>query len=189
MKFRDIFMAETTVDPFGRSLTIASACNLVFRKLFLKKNKIGIVPSNNYHPADNQSIMALKWIKWVSKTENINIRHKLNGGEVKIGSFKVDGLCDKTVYEFHGCYWHGCPTCMKDRYRLTATQFLTAKEAYEKTIERKEILTSKGFKVVEMWECHFKRMIEQNDELKNFVNMTEILAPLNPRNGTCYFLY
>jgi len=118
-------MAETTVDPFERSLTIASACNLVFRKLFLKKNTIGIVPSNNYHPVENQSIMALKWIKWVSKTENIDIRHKLNGGEAKIGSFKVDGLCKNTVYEFHGCYWHGCPTCMKDRYRLTANQFLT----------------------------------------------------------------
>jgi len=184
MKFRDMFIGETTVDPLERSLTIASACNLVFRKLFLKKDTIGIVPNNNYHPADNQSVIALQWIKWISKTQKINIRHKLNGGEVKIGSFKVDGLCDKTVYEFHGCYWHGCPTCMKDRYRLTANQFLTAKEAYEKTIERKQALLSKGYNVVEIWECEFKRMIEKNPELKLFILTTDIVAPLDPRNGS-----
>jgi len=53
-------MEKTTVDPFERSLTIASACNIVFRKLFLKKNMIGIVPKHNYHPADNQYVLALK---------------------------------------------------------------------------------------------------------------------------------
>jgi len=187
MRFRDMFMEETTVDPFERSLTIASACNLVFRKLFLKKNTIGIIPKNNYHPNDNQSVMAIKWLKWISESENINIRHKLNGGEVKIGKFKVDGLYHKTAYEFYGCYWHGCQTCMKDRYRMTANQFLTAQEAFEKTVARKHALTAKGYKVVEMWECQFKRMIEKSVDLKNFVKTTEIVEPLNPRNGA-YFI-
>ena len=38
-----------------------------------------------------------------------------NGGEQKVRTEKgeefVDGLDDKTVYEFLGCLWHGCPTC------------------------------------------------------------------------------
>jgi len=36
----------------------------------------------------------------------LNLQHKLNGGEQKIGKFKVDGLCRRTVYEFNGCLWY-----------------------------------------------------------------------------------
>ena len=43
----------------------------------------------------------------------MNIQHARNGGEKRIESFKVDGWDDKssTVYEFHGCIFHGCPKC------------------------------------------------------------------------------
>lgn len=41
MKFRDIFVDISAVDPFSTSLTIASACNRVFRRNFLKENSIG----------------------------------------------------------------------------------------------------------------------------------------------------
>jgi len=183
LKFRDMFMEETTVDPFLKSLTIASACNIVFRKLFLKKDTIGIIPNNGYHPGDNQSAMALKWLKWICKTEKINIRHKLNGGEVKVGKYKVDGIDGKTIYEFHGCYWHGCPKCMKNRNHQTADKYLTAKEAYEKTVARKTALESKGYNVIDMWECQFKHQIQCNADLKKFVTEVEIVEPLNPRNG------
>ena len=42
-----------------------------------------------------------------------------NGGEKKLTiddkTYKVDGFCEKTntVYEFYGCFWHGCPNCYK----------------------------------------------------------------------------
>jgi len=183
LKFRDIFMEETTVDPFEKSLTIASACNIVFRKLFLKRDTIGIIPANGYHPSENQSVIALKWLKWLAKTEKIEIRHKLNGGEVKVCKFKVDGLCGKTIYEFYGCLWHGCPTCMKNRTHPTADRMLNATEAYEKTIEKRTILESNGYTVVEMWECKFKDMIKNDPDLKKFVQSTDIAAPLNPRDG------
>jgi len=107
-------------------------------------------------------------------TNKINIRHKLNGGEVKIGKYKVDCLSYKTIYEFHGCYWHGCPSCIKNRSHLTAAQFLTAREAYEKTIFRKKALESKGYNVIEMWECTFKRMIENNIDLENRVRVPAV---------------
>ena len=36
--------------------------------------------------------------------------------EKNIESFKVDGYkettsSEKIAYEFHGCFWHGCPKC------------------------------------------------------------------------------
>ena len=41
------------------------------------------------------------------------IQHARNKGEVRIGPYKVDGFCqdNKTIYEFNGCFWHGCSKC------------------------------------------------------------------------------
>ncbi|CAH2005267.1 unnamed protein product [Acanthoscelides obtectus] len=41
LKFRDLMKTETTVDPFQESTTIASCCNKVFRRNFLKPETIG----------------------------------------------------------------------------------------------------------------------------------------------------
>lgn len=42
-----------------------------------------------------------------------NVQHALNGGEISICGTKVDGFNQKTntVYQYHGCFWHGCPKC------------------------------------------------------------------------------
>ncbi|CAH2018663.1 unnamed protein product [Acanthoscelides obtectus] len=42
LKFRDLMKTETTVDPFQESTTIASCCNKVFRRNFLKPETIGL---------------------------------------------------------------------------------------------------------------------------------------------------
>ncbi|WP_169716431.1 DNA polymerase [Oceanimonas doudoroffii] len=42
LKFNDLFHAETGVYPLEVAITIAQACNHVFRKNFLKKNTIGV---------------------------------------------------------------------------------------------------------------------------------------------------
>ena len=43
------------------------------------------------------------------------IQHVGKGGEYHVPgtTFTVDGFCQEnnTVYEFHGCFWHGCPKC------------------------------------------------------------------------------
>lgn len=48
LRFQDIFKAETGIDPYAVSITIASACNYVFRKLFLKPHTIGLMPPGGY---------------------------------------------------------------------------------------------------------------------------------------------
>ncbi len=45
MAYRDMTMKEQGVDPFPVSLTIASACNYIFRRNYLKENTIGIIPT------------------------------------------------------------------------------------------------------------------------------------------------
>ena len=56
------------------------------------------------------------WLNYVSNA-GINVQHVLNGSEKKLTidnkSYKVDGFCEETntIYEFYGCFWHGCPKC------------------------------------------------------------------------------
>jgi hypothetical protein len=97
-------MLQTGIDPFAKAMTIASACNKVFRALYLKPNTIGLIPHGGYNRAEKQSIIAIKWLKWISHTEQIDIRHAKNMGEQKVGQYKVDGIHQQTVYEFNGCW-------------------------------------------------------------------------------------
>jgi hypothetical protein len=62
------------IDPFESCITIASTCNLVFRRNFLDNESIGIIPANGYTPEHRQSIKALKWLKYVSDAFTGHIR-------------------------------------------------------------------------------------------------------------------
>jgi hypothetical protein len=53
-EFRELFRYVTDIDPFEKCLIIVSACNLVFRKNFLKENTIAIVPPRGDRPKDKQ---------------------------------------------------------------------------------------------------------------------------------------
>ena len=81
----------------------------------MQSERIGIIPPHGYRPEQKQSIKALHWLKYISKRYDVNIQHAFNGGE-KHRTFKVDGYrettsSEKIAYEFHGCFWHGCPKC------------------------------------------------------------------------------
>jgi len=103
-------LQETGVDPFLTSLTLASACNYVYRHNFRQRNdpmaKISIVPEGGYRREEKQSVVALKWLKWLNHSQNRRIQHKLNGGKRRFGRFKVDGFeeATRTIYEFYGCW-------------------------------------------------------------------------------------
>ena len=103
-------VAPRGVDPFASNITIAGACNRVFRQLFLKPDTVGLIPSNGYRPNDVQSLEAIRWLMYLNETEpraqGSVIRHARNGGEARLpGIGKVDGYREKDgvkwVYEFH----------------------------------------------------------------------------------------
>lgn len=60
MKFRDNFLQLTHVDPLVNAITIASACNLEYRKNHLKPNTIGLIPPGGYFRRERHSIIAIK---------------------------------------------------------------------------------------------------------------------------------
>ena len=106
--YREMFRKETDIDPFNKSLTIASYCQEVYRTNFLKKDTIAVFDSHRQWKI-KQSNMAVTWLSYISEKEDLYIKHVRNGGEKRVGHYSLDGYCEETntAYEFQGCFWHG----------------------------------------------------------------------------------
>ena len=81
---------------------------------------------NKFRPQQAQPYgqMAIQWLTRESGRTGCTIRHQGNGREKRIGKLPVDGWCaeTRTAYQFHGCFWHGCPKCHTDpRKRIRRT--------------------------------------------------------------------
>jgi hypothetical protein len=72
-------MAIANIDVFQESVTIASACNKVLRKLFLKPDTIGLIPTGGYTGYKNYSHKAMMWLVYREQTDECQIRHGRNG--------------------------------------------------------------------------------------------------------------
>lgn len=55
-------------------MTIASACMRHFRTNHLKLEHVGIVPERGYDNADNQSLLALKFMQWYGEENNVVVQ-------------------------------------------------------------------------------------------------------------------
>ena len=102
-----------------------------------------------------------------------------NGGEYKIKDIgKVDGFYKDTVYEFQGCFWHGCKKCYSDDTINTKNQIdmLTLRK---RTNEKNAKIRAAGYTLVEVWECDLKK----DKEFMKFMKTREIVEPLNPRDA------
>ncbi|WAR10253.1 hypothetical protein MAR_035329, partial [Mya arenaria] len=143
LRFRQDFIHITGVDPFEKSITIASACQRVFRTNFLEQDTIGLIPSYGYNPEQVQSMKALQWLKYQSHAIDIRIQHARNGGEKVIGPYKVDGYyeanCQKVVLEFHGDFWHENPK-MYASSTLHPVSKLTMGDLNQKTLDKQKYL-------------------------------------------------
>ena len=110
--YREMFRKETDIDPFNKSLTIASYCQEVYRTNFLKKDTIAVFQADRQLKI-KQSNVAVKWLSYISEKEDLCIQHVRNGGEKQFGDYSLDGYCEEThtAYEFQGCFWHGEGFC------------------------------------------------------------------------------
>lgn len=86
-------------------MTIASACMAVYRSLHIKKDSIGMIPTQGYLNRTNFSRDSIRWMDFLMfKEEGLEIEHAMNGrGERKIHGISVDGYCEKTntIYQYH----------------------------------------------------------------------------------------
>lgn len=184
-RFRTLFLEHThNVEPFVHPVTIASACNLVYRTHFLKSEQIAIIPPHGYSQ-DNQSVMAICWLDWTAQKIGTDIRHGWNGGEQKVAGYKVDGVDvhNGDIYEIHGCYFHGCTRCYPNESTVNNVNGLTMEELNYQTKIKAERLRAIGRVVHEKWECDFRDEVKNNAELKAFYKKYEPREPLQPRDA------
>jgi len=110
--FRREFMQIGHIDVFVESITIASACNKVLRKRFLKPDTIGLIPTGGYTCNNRYSKKALMWLLHMEETDGVQIMHCRKGRKYRLPelpNYSVDSYCleTNTIYEFIGCFWHG----------------------------------------------------------------------------------
>ena len=158
--FRREFAQIGNINIFQESITIASACNKLLRKRFLKPDTIGLIPRGGYTANVKQSKKALMWLVHRERTDGCTILHGRNGREHRLPELphlSVDGFCPetRTVYEFMGCYFHGI-TCQPFR-DVTTMVGDTLAERYERTIEQ---IARAGYRVEVQWECEFDEEIQ-----------------------------
>ena len=112
-------------------------------------------------------------------------QHARNGGEVKIAGHRVDGYCPetKTVYEYHGCAFHGCPRCFRNRESRTPFDTETMGEAYQATLDRARALRQLGYQLVEAWDCDVQQAVRDDRNMKTFFDGISLPEPLNPRHA------
>ena len=141
---------------------------------------------NGFRPQQAQPYgqMAAQWLTSVSSRSGRIIRHQSNGREKRVGKLLVDGWCTvtRTAYQFHGCYFHGCSNC----YGPQDTNALNGKTMARLLEETKKntAYLRRHVKVVEMWECQWKRESKALPRPKWNMTQSEILADVV--NGTLF---
>ena len=118
----------------------------------------------------------------MSESKDIHIQHAQNGGEQEVGPYTVDGYADGTVYEFHGCFRHGCPRCYA-RDTLNPVNDMTMSDLHQRTIEKQRYIEEKGYKYDSKWECDFDQEVKYDLLVKQFVASIEYVSPLEPRDS------
>lgn len=193
LAFRKMFIECGKVCPFEESTTIASACSRVYRKNFLKKDRIGIIPTGGYRWGQNQSRKAVSWLIWMEHELGLIIAHAGHGRETRLpegvlvdGYYEeiIDDAVIKHVLQFHGCYWHGCPRCYTvNRNHGVSTDTMDAR------LERTQFIAAKivtaGYILTEMWECAYDRILTSREDMRIFLENHPIISrkALNPRDA------
>ncbi|CAH3174094.1 unnamed protein product, partial [Porites lobata] len=91
------------------------------------------------------------------------IRHAENDGEqtllIQQRPIHIDGYNPqtRTVYEFHSCFFHGCPHCFPNRRTpICAHDGKTMHDLYQHTLARDRAIQQDGYNLVTQWECEWK---------------------------------
>jgi len=108
--FRCVFKQIGHIDVFVESNTIASACNKVLRKRFLKPDKIGFIPAGGYSCNNRYSKKALIWLLHTEVPDRMQIVHCHKRHEYrrsKLPRLSVDDYCPETntLYVLFRCFW------------------------------------------------------------------------------------
>jgi G:T-mismatch repair DNA endonuclease (very short patch repair protein) len=190
--FSRLIKNVTNVFPFYDKTchTIAGLALKIYRTIFLNEETIGQIPAQGYGGNVNQSTIALYWLRGVAeelRERGFLLSSKLSAdGERCILGHFVDGYCEstRTIYQFHGCFFHGCKECYDgESYNTVSNEtFYTLRERTKRTTQ---LFQQHGYTVVEMWECNFRCESGLKSGLVNVLHARDFFVNtnLNPRDA------
>jgi len=197
--FRTAFMEIGGFCPLYHCITLSSCCMNMYRYKHMTPYTLGIPPRGGfYRGRDKQSFVALKWLDYeqhkLGNTAKITTAE--NGNEVRVMGRPVDGYTEikradgtreQIIYQFYGCYWHFCPTCISDQKTRVRLRREAGEDRYDKTMRITDIFKRNQYTVVEMWECQFNHESQNNPEMKAFFEQhtAKRTEPLNLRDALC----
>ena len=153
------------------------------------RSPIAKIPPGGYK-MDQFSKSSIQYLEWVSRRDNIKIRHALNGGEIRLPGtrYRLDGYAyeTNTAFEYQGCVYHGCPRCFpedREEMKHPLTQ-QSMSELYALTMKKKSYIESLGMKYVCMWEHEFRETYRNDPELRHNLQNLDITDRLDPREDT-----
>ena len=127
---------------------------------------------NSFRPSPTRNISktAQGWLAWMEFLSNTPIQTSMNDREARLGrhGLLVDGyaISSSTVYQFHGCYWHGHGCSSNSLKTIGERDSVTRKK---ETLEKEAYLTHLGYKVVSIWECEWNSTVKGNKNLELFL--------------------
>ena len=62
-----------------------------------------------------------------------------------------------TVFEFQGCYFHGCKDCFPEQTTTNKLVKKTFQELFDLTLRREETVRSLGYNYVQIWQCEWRK--------------------------------
>ena len=184
LTFKRLFEKQAKFNPFD-NIAIAAACNRDLRQNRMELNTIASEPLHGWRLKTNFSKVSLEWLHCPEQDLCTPIQHAGNQGEYRIPHtrYTVDGYdaATNTVYEFLGCFWHGCPDCFPNRaethQRLEGRTF---NDVYQCTKKRLQFLEDKGYTLVTIWECQWSNLKKEREEVKAFVDNLDIVDIVDP---------
>ncbi|XP_055335709.1 uncharacterized protein LOC129586473 [Paramacrobiotus metropolitanus] len=129
------------------------------------------------------SYESMQWLHFVMQNEHIEIQHARNhpDGEKRIGRYKVDGFYEaaNTVFEYHGCYFHGCPKCYTADAVTNGNQNMA--QLLQATKHKQRYLETRGYSYRSIWSCEWKSL-RQGEEIKKALKSFCHTEPMNVRD-------
>ena len=198
MQFQQEFKTLADFNPMQECITIASACSYYYRKKCLQEYTIAAEPDRGWHGKSKpHSFASMEWLHWIDhqlkqerhSTENV-LAHAGNKGEhmIRLGARKihVDGYDSQTntLYEFQGCFFHGCPSCFPNRdQKHKKLNDMTMRQIHRTTQERNQVIREHGYAVVEVWECDWNAQKKADVRIQNFLAGLKLVPRLEPRDA------
>lgn len=195
-KYRAEYMQKFDIDPWTEACTMASTSNLIYRRIFMQEDTIGIIPPYGYRPKDQQSGLGRLDLKWRDETEfggDLMYMSKHGAGEKRLRipaiNAKVDGYdpVTKTIIQVKGCFWHGHPTCY-EAHTINQVKGVSMGRLFDQTQTQSRRFREANYDVQDIWECQIRQMMKNNtDGIRDWMGKESesvyIHEPLNPREA------